>query len=325
MNLSVLVPVYQVEPYIERCVRSLMEQTLVDGIEYIFIDDASPDRSIEILEKVIEEYPERKDQIRLIRHKQNQGVASTRTQAIREAKGKYLGWCDADDWCEPTMFESLLNVALSNESDIVTCGYYIHHSDDTMTVCNRKYDTNPRSHIQHIYKQPDTTLFLWNMILRLDIFIQHQILPIAGIEIGEDMNMLVRFFIHSERLSSIPAALYHHCENNSSSLTRRHCKSSRFRFEQDIRDTESICDFLASVSRADFHLACQYYRFMTKWGYGQLLGFSREYFDLYRETHRDIHRFTGIPYLLRFKMSVFFCCYPVYLFCSLLIRLFYRP
>lgn len=322
--LSVIVPIYNSVFFIAQCAHALMHQTLSSDIEFLFLDDASTDNTLQVLDDVLSMYPRRRSQVRLFRNAEHQGVTAMRRLGIQQAQGLYLGWCDADDWCEPTMFESLLQKALSDKADIVTCDYYVHHPDGTMSVCNRCYDSSPRAYIQHIYRQPDTTLFLWNTLLRRDIFIQHQILPIEGIDIGEDMNMLVRFFIHSDRLSSLSVALYHHCESNGNSLTRRNSKASRYRFEQDVHNTESICGFLTSQDEAGFRLACQYYRFMTKWGYNQLFGYSREYFDLYRETHRDILLFSGIPFLLRLKMSVFFSSYLVYRFCTLLIRLFYR-
>ena len=70
MKVSVIIPIYKVEAYIERCARSLFEQTLKD-IEYIFVNDCTPDRSVEVLKNVIEEYPDRKSQIRILHHKDN--------------------------------------------------------------------------------------------------------------------------------------------------------------------------------------------------------------------------------------------------------------
>ena len=72
-KISVVIPVYGVEKYIEQCARSLFEQTMQEGIEYVFVDDCSPDRSIEILEEVFKEYPHRDPQVKIIRHPKNPG------------------------------------------------------------------------------------------------------------------------------------------------------------------------------------------------------------------------------------------------------------
>ena len=100
-KVSVVIPVYGVEKYIERCARSLFEQTMQEGIEYIFVDDCSPDRSIEILEKVLKEYPHREPQVKIIQHSKNQGIFYTRNTGVENATGEYIIHCDSDDWVEP--------------------------------------------------------------------------------------------------------------------------------------------------------------------------------------------------------------------------------
>lgn len=96
-KVSVIIPIYRVEPYIERCARSLMEQTMRECIEFIFINDATPDGSMRLLKQVLDDYPARASQIRIINHNENKGIAYTRSEGIKEAKGQYIGWCDSDD------------------------------------------------------------------------------------------------------------------------------------------------------------------------------------------------------------------------------------
>lgn len=79
IKISIIVPIYNVEQYIERCTRSLMEQTLLEGIEYIFVNDATPDNSMAILKRVVSEYPKRKDQVRIIDNPQNLGITASRS------------------------------------------------------------------------------------------------------------------------------------------------------------------------------------------------------------------------------------------------------
>ena len=89
MKVSVCIPVYGVEKYIERCARSLFEQTMKDDIEFIFVDDCTPDKSIEILQKVLEEYPERKNQVKIIRHETNKGLTGARNTALKHVNVTY--------------------------------------------------------------------------------------------------------------------------------------------------------------------------------------------------------------------------------------------
>ena len=92
IKVSVIIPVYNVEKYIEHCARSLMEQTLMD-IEYIFVDDCTPDHSMEILQRVLTDYPERLENIRIIHHTQNSGSAAVRNMRIWESKVlRWISW-----------------------------------------------------------------------------------------------------------------------------------------------------------------------------------------------------------------------------------------
>lgn len=119
-KVSVIVPVYGVEKYIERCARSLFEQTL-DDIEFIFVDDCTPDRSIEILTSVLEEYPQRKKQTRIVHHNENKGLPIARQTGINAATGEYIAHCDSDDWVDNNLYESLITKAKLGNLDVVCC------------------------------------------------------------------------------------------------------------------------------------------------------------------------------------------------------------
>lgn len=121
--VSVIVPVYNVEPFVARCVRSLFAQSLAD-LEFIFIDDCTPDRSMEVVREVLEEFPERKDQVVVYRMPENSGQAKVRMQGLALATGEYIIHCDSDD--ELTSLDAyrlLYEKAVSGQLDIVTCNY----------------------------------------------------------------------------------------------------------------------------------------------------------------------------------------------------------
>ena len=121
-KVSVIVPVYGVEKYIERCARSLFEQTL-DDIEYLFIDDCTTDRSIEILQQVLEEYPQRKPQVTIHRMEQNSGQAAVRKWGMQNATGEYVIHCDSDDWVDTDMYRAMYEKAKEEDADVVLCGF----------------------------------------------------------------------------------------------------------------------------------------------------------------------------------------------------------
>ncbi len=121
--VSICVPVYNVAPYIERCVRSIMEQTY-DNLEYIFVDDSSTDNSIELLKQFIAQYPHRKNSIHIFTNDTNHGLAYTRRISIEKATGEYIACVDSDDYVELDMVQCLVDKALETKADIVVAGYY---------------------------------------------------------------------------------------------------------------------------------------------------------------------------------------------------------
>lgn len=121
-KVSVIIPVYRVEKYIKTCAISLFEQTL-DDMEYIFVDDKSPDNSITILNEIIEKYPKRKPQVKILHHLQNKGLPLARQSGLEEASGDYIIHCDSDDWVDLNLYEKMYNMAIANQADIIRCGF----------------------------------------------------------------------------------------------------------------------------------------------------------------------------------------------------------
>lgn len=122
-KVSVIIPIYNVEPYIERCAYSLFEQTF-DDIEYIFINDCTPDKSMEVLKKTIAEYPNRQHQINIINLPKNNGAAYAREIGIKAATGEYIIHCDSDDWVCTDMYRLMYQKAKTEKLDMVICNWF---------------------------------------------------------------------------------------------------------------------------------------------------------------------------------------------------------
>jgi len=128
VKVSFAVPVYNVADYIEECVRSLYEQTL-DDIEITFVDDCTPDDSMEIALRVLEEYPNRKTQVKVIRHLQNQGIAVTKREAILGSSGEYVIVVDSDDYVDRRLAELMYDKGIETGADMVVCDFYSVRGD----------------------------------------------------------------------------------------------------------------------------------------------------------------------------------------------------
>ena len=123
-KVSVCIPIFGVEKYIERCARSLFEQTL-DDMEFIFVDDCTQDNSIAVLETVLKEYPKCRCQTKIIHHEVNKGLSFARETGVKAATGDYIAHCDSDDWVEKEMYEVMYDYAVSGAYGIVKCAHYV--------------------------------------------------------------------------------------------------------------------------------------------------------------------------------------------------------
>ena len=125
-KVSVLIPVYNVEKYIERCLVSVLENTIISDCQIVLINDCSTDNSMMEVNKVLQRYPDLINNVIIDNHDKNQGIACTRNDLLQKAFGEYLIFVDSDDYIEKGYLEKLYTTAKQNDSDIVECDFFIH-------------------------------------------------------------------------------------------------------------------------------------------------------------------------------------------------------
>ena len=118
MKVSVIIPIYNVKSFIGRCAATLMQQTL-DEVEYIFVNDATPDESMDVLKSTLQQYPERLQQVKILTHEINKGLPEARNTGLKIATGKYIYHCDSDDFMEPNTLKQLYETAEREKADYV--------------------------------------------------------------------------------------------------------------------------------------------------------------------------------------------------------------
>lgn len=123
--VSLVLPVYGVENYIEQCAKSMFEQTY-SNIEYIFVDDKTQDASIDKLERVMKDYPERSKQVTIVRKPKNEGLPQARRTGMEFVHGQYIMHLDSDDWADKDMVSDMVQEAELHHADIVYTDYYIN-------------------------------------------------------------------------------------------------------------------------------------------------------------------------------------------------------
>ena len=171
-KVSVIIPVYKVEKFVERCVRSLMEQTM-DNVEYIFVDDASPDESIHILHKVLADYPERRDQVKILTHEMNKGLPAARNTGLAVASGKYIFHCDSDDFVEKDLLSTLYETACRENADIVWSDYYISYPKNERYLKQPSYNTPEEALKGMLHGRMKYNV--WNKLAKRNLYVDNHI------------------------------------------------------------------------------------------------------------------------------------------------------
>ena len=212
-KVSVIVPVYGVEKYIERCARSLFEQTL-DDIEYLFIDDCTPDRSVDILRSVLKEYPQRKEQVVIHRMEQNSGQAKVREWGMKNAIGDYVIHCDSDDWVDTEMYREMFEKAKEDDADVVVCDF-ARVSEVNKIDIKGCHSVDMKDFTANCLFQKDS----WSLCNKLfKISCYKDIIYPEG-NMGEDMLIFFQLLSHCRKISYIPIDFYYYW-SNSGSITK---------------------------------------------------------------------------------------------------------
>lgn len=212
-KVSILVPVYGVERYIERCTESLMEQTYED-IEYIFVDDATPDRSIEILEDVVARYPKRRSQVRILQHKNNKGLSAARNTAVAAAVGMYMLHVDSDDYIAKEAIEKLVYAAQTSKADIVIFDT-IELRKDGEVLFQAEYE-NRETYIKGLLQHTNRCAH-WNKFYRTDFYKHTGIQSVENVRLGEDYAVTPRLVHQAKKISVLHEGLYYYETRNQSS------------------------------------------------------------------------------------------------------------
>ena len=215
-KISVIIPIYKVEKFIERCVRSLMEQTLRE-VEYFFVDDASPDRSIEILHRSLADYPERKDQVRILTHEKNKGLPAARNTGLAVATGEYIFHCDSDDYVEREMLEEMYAKAKETGADFVWSDWILSFGQNERYMPTREYAT-PQGALKGMLGG-GMKFNVWNKLVKRSVYADNEIRFPDGYGMGEDMTMMLLCACAS-RVAYIPKAYYHYVKLNMGAFSQ---------------------------------------------------------------------------------------------------------
>lgn len=214
-KVSLLLPIYNVEKYIENCVHSLFKQSY-NNIEFIFVYDCSCDNSISILRNVMQQYPSRVKDVRILSHNRNRGVAVARNTAVEQALGEYLMYVDSDDYVATDAVSLLVQKMQETGADIVLADAYFVY-EKRMSMHKVPLFESPQQYLELVLKR-QVALSVWGKLFKKDLFCDVRF--VEGVNFGEDYSVLPCLIYNATKIAKVDAPLYYYIQYNANSYTR---------------------------------------------------------------------------------------------------------
>ena len=277
-KLSVIIPIYGVEKYIQRCARSLFEQTLND-IEFIFINDCTRDSSMSLLDDILKEYTDKIKTkgwtVKVTCMPKNSGLPAVRKYGISLSSGEYIAHCDSDDWTEPTLYQELYDTAKKNDLDIVWCGY--NRTDGHVFI--PKSDSGQRELMQGP---------VWNKIVKRSIYTDHSIeYPTASK--AEDGALMTQLSFYAKSRVYVNMPLYNYFINVSSITGQKDEASCLRKLEQEKQNVDLRVSFLERENALKGHeVDVIMWKYAARENLKPLLG-RKKFRILWRGTYQEIN------------------------------------
>ena len=209
--ISVIVPIYSVEDYLDKCVQSIVAQTYTD-LEIILVDDGSPDGCPAMCDAWAE-----KDRRITVVHKPNGGLSDARNSGLNIAHGDYISFVDSDDWIAPTMLETMLSALVQADADICSCGIINAYEDGSTQSWNLpSLNGNPESFLSALYSDTAVPVATWNKLYKRELWTE---LRFPKGKICEDAFTTYKLIDSSKKLVQIPDELYYYRIRSGSIMT----------------------------------------------------------------------------------------------------------
>ena len=291
-KVSVIVPVYKTEKYILQCARSVFGQTY-SNLEIIFVDDCSPDSSVEVVREVLGCFPQRKEQVKFIRLERNRGVDHARRQGCFASEGEYLMFLDSDDFLEPQAVEKLMAMALDTGADMTVCRYQRVFADGRTELSPLRDEVSDRErYLRNMVAMNGSSASpnLVNKLFRADLLKKIEVLP-AG-NIAEDWLICVQAAHKAERIAFLDEPLYNYTMREDSATHASTIEECRRTAREDRANIDLVIGYLESKGLADgFRHEIDARKFIAKGSFSRFCDdpvLHQEWKDVYKEINGRI-------------------------------------
>lgn len=283
-KVSVIIPIYGVEKYIERCVRSLMEQTL-DQIEFIFVNDCTTDSSMEILNRVINEYENRRNAIKIIHHAYNRGLPQARQTGLLYASGQFVVHCDSDDWVDSQLYEAMYDTAITKDVDIVVCDCKIIR-ESSVDIRLGTREENISNYTTNMLFQKDP-ISMWNKMIKKSIYENNIIFP--EFNMGEDMATTLQLVRYCKTLAFVEGVYYYY-DGTTLSITRNETKAAILsRASQACSNVQLVVNAFANDSDDNVKYGLTHLKFMQRKLFMPIIN-HKDVYEIWKKTFPEINK-----------------------------------
>ena len=254
--ISIIIPVYNVEKYVEKCAASLLAQTYND-LELIFINDGSTDSSGELCHKIADSNSCESVKMMVI-DKENGGVSSARNAGLQIASGKYIMYVDPDDYCEPQYVEKLYRAIVDNECDMAECSYFVDHTPDDIRSHKLPFSETIIDDVYGALFYDGTSMdklpaYLWLGIFKADVIRDNSIRFDENVKYGEDFLFFVEYGRFCKKIAIVNEPLYHSVHRDGSSASRL-----KFSIDHAMRTLYLTDEFVRIMAGVEWDLKSKY-------------------------------------------------------------------
>ena len=241
-KISILVPIYNASAFLERCIRSLFEQTY-ENLEFVFVNDGSTDNSIQLLNNLCEQFPDRAESCVIINRTINKGISFTRNELLQHATGDFISFVDADDYIEKDTIELLVENQKKYDSDIESSGFIVEYNNGSQKTILKNLNKDAFL-VEMITGASGHELYC--RLFRRNVITENHIQFSTNFNIAEDWLFLIKCAYYSHTIHNSQLCLYHYYCDNQASLMRTQIDWDKFKERENVKFYQETYHFLES-------------------------------------------------------------------------------
>jgi len=224
--VSVIIPVYNAEKTLYKSIDSLINQSY-PHLELIFINDCSQDNTLNILYQYKKKITDNSKGfvMKIISHEENKGVAAARNTGLQNATGELIYYVDADDFIDERAIELLVKKQQEKDADIVGCSWYLSFNQNKRRMNQPPFNSSLEAIQQMLNGKMRWNL--WLFMVKRSLYEDYNIRFIPGMNMGEDLMVIMKLFVHAKKVAFVNDALYHYGQSNEDSLTKTYSEKHR--------------------------------------------------------------------------------------------------